>query len=345
MSTPAAAVFGCEGPSLDAWERAFFRETEPYGFIVFARNVADPEQLRRLTGELRESVGREAPVLVDQEGGRVQRLRPPHWSELPSAARLATLGDEAACLAAIRATAALTAAELLDCGIDVNCAPCLDLLFSGAHHVIGDRSFGADPDQVAAFGRAYWEALLAAGVMPIMKHLPGHGRAQVDSHEALPRVETDLETLAGSDFRPFRDNRDCPWAMTAHVVFADCDPDRPATLSPTAVTEIVRGRIGFDGVLISDDLSMGALGGSMVERTAAALAAGCDLVLHCNGKRDEMTAVADALRPLDQLALVRLEAARARLGAPRTRDIAQLRADLAALLEGPGPRMAAGASH
>ncbi len=343
MSLPSAAVFGCEGVRLGDWERGFFRDAAPYGFILFARNVDEPAQVRALTDALRESVGRDAPVLVDQEGGRVQRLRPPHWSALPSAARLTQVGDEAACSAAIRTVAALTAAELLDCGIDVNCAPCLDLLHPGAHEVIGDRSYGAEPDRVAAYGRCYWEALLAAGVMPVIKHLPGHGRARVDSHERLPEVETDLAALSETDFKVFRDNRDAPWGMTAHVVYDDCDPARPATLSTAVVEEIIRGRIGFDGVLISDDLSMGALGGSMAERARSALAAGCDLVLHCNGERDEMTAVADGLRPLDAAAERRLAAARRRLGRPDGGDRLALKNHLAALLAEPGGRRAAGA--
>ena len=340
MTTPAAVIFGCEGLRLTDWERGFFREVQPHGFILFARNVDEPEQVRRLTADMRESVGRDAPVLVDQEGGRVQRLRPPYWSALPSAAQLAEAGEEA-----IRAAAALTAAELLDVGIDVNCAPCLDLLHPEGHGVIGDRAFGAAAETVAADGRAYWETLLAGGVMPVIKHLPGHGRARVDSHESLPEVETDLETLCRSDFSPFAENSDCPWGMTGHLVFHACDPNRPVTLSPTAVAEIIRGRLGFDGVLVSDDLSMGALGGSMQERTRLALAAGCDLALHCNGKRDEMIAVAEGGRTLDDAAQRRLAAAEARRGRAEKSDRQALKDRLAALLTetAPGPQAAAGA--
>ena len=339
MTTPAAVIFGCEGLRLTDWERGFFREAQPQGFILFARNVEEPEQVRRLTAEMRESVGRTAPVLVDQEGGRVQRLRPPHWSALPPAAQLAEAGEEA-----IRIAAALTAAELLDVGIDVNCAPCLDLLRPEGHGIIGDRAFGAAPATVAACGRTYWETLLAGGVMPVIKHLPGHGRARVDSHKSLPEVETDLETLDHSDFSPFAENRDCPWGMTAHVVFRACDPHHPVTLSPTAVAEIIRGRLRFDGVLVSDDLSMGALGGSMQERTRMALAAGCDLALHCNGKRDEMIAVAEGGRPLDGPAERRLAAAEARRGRPDKVDRQALKDRLAALLTeaAAAPQAAAG---
>ena len=327
MTTPAAVIFGCEGLRLTDWERGFFREVQPHGFIVFARNVDAPEQVRSLTAEMRESVGRNAPVLVDQEGGRVRRLRPPHWSDVPSAARLAEAGEEA-----IRAAAALTATELLDVGIDVNCAPCLDLLHPEGHAAIGDRAFGAVAETVAADGRAYWETLLAAGVMPVIKHMPGHGRARVDSHESLPRIETDLETLDRSDFAPFAANRDAPWGMTGHLVFPACDPNQPVTLSPTAIAEIIRGRLGFDGVLVSDDLSMGALGGSMQERTRMALAAGCDVALHCNGKRDEMIAVAEGGRPLDGAAQRRLTAAEARRGRPDEAHRQALIDKLAALL-------------
>ena len=327
MTTPAAVIFGCEGLRLTDWERGFFREVQPYGFIVFARNVDAPEQVRSLTDEMRESVGRNAPVLVDQEGGRVRRLRPPHWSDVPSAARLAEAGEEA-----IRAAAALTATELLDVGIDVNCAPCLDLLHPEGHGVIGDRAFGASAETVAKDGRTYWETLLAAGVMPVIKHLPGHGRAQVDSHESLPEVEADLETLDASDFSPFAANRDAPWGMTGHLIFPACDPNQPVTLSPTAIAEIIRGRLGFDGVLVSDDLSMGALGGSMQERTRMAFAAGCDLALHCNGKRDEMIAVAEGGRPLDGAAQRRLTAAEARRGRPDKAHRQALIDKLAALL-------------
>lgn len=339
MTTPAAVIFGCEGLRLTDWERGFFRETQPQGFILFARNVEEPEQVRRLTAEMRESVGRNAPMLVDQEGGRVQRLRPPHWSALPPAAQLAEAGEEA-----IRSAAALTAAELLGVGIDVNCAPCLDLLRPEGHGIIGDRAFGAAPATVAACGRTYWETLLAGGVMPVIKHLPGHGRARVDSHESLPEVETDLEALDHSDFSPFAENRDSPWGMTAHVVFRACDPNHPVTLSPTAVAEIIRGRLRFDGVLVSDDLSMGALGGSMQERTRMALAAGCDLALHCNGKRDEMIAVAEGGRPLDGSAQRRLAAAEARRGRPGKVDRQALKDRLAALLTETvsAPQLAAG---
>ena len=343
MSAPAAAVFGCEGLQVSDWERGFFRETDPHGFILFARNVAEPAQVRALTAALRESVGRDAPVLVDQEGGRVQRLRPPHWSDLPSAARLTAVGEQADCLEAVRTVAALAAVELLDCGIDVNCAPCLDLLYPETHAVIGDRAYGAGPEQVAAFGRCYWEALLDCGVMPVIKHMPGHGRARVDSHEELPEVETEVARLEETDFRAFRDNRDAPWGMTAHVVYDAVDPSLPATLSPTVIAEIIRGRIGFDGVLISDDLSMGALGGNMEERTRLALAAGCDLVLHCNGKREEMTAVAKALRSLDGPAQARLAAAEQRRGQAKAADRDTLIARLTALLEGPARKTAAGA--
>ena len=316
LSAPSAVIFGCAGTALGADERAFFRDADPLGFILFQRNCTDPGQVRALVAELRQSVGRgDAPVLIDQEGGRVARLRPPHWRKYPSGAQIAALGTAAA--AAARTAARLIADDLDTLGITVDCLPVLDLSIPGADAVIGDRSYGADPARVAELGRAAAEGLLAGGVLPVIKHIPGHGRATVDSHFACPVVDLPRGELDVSDFAPFGSLRDMPWAMTAHVVYSAIDRVRPATLSPTAIGDVIRGAIGFEGVLVSDDLSMQALGGALAERARGALAAGCDLALHCNGKLAEMLEVAGAVRPLDAAAARRVAAAEARRVAGR----------------------------
>ena len=316
LSAPSAVIFGCAGTALGADERAFFRDADPLGFILFQRNCTDPGQVRALVAELRQSVGRgDAPVLIDQEGGRVARLRPPHWRKYPSGAQIAALGTAAA--AAARTAARLIADDLDTLGITVDCLPVLDLSIPGADAVIGDRSYGADPARVAELGRAAAEGLLAGGVLPVIKHIPGHGRATVDSHFACPVVDLPRGELDVSDFAPFGSLRDMPWAMTAHVVYSAIDRVRPATLSPTAIGDVIRGAIGFEGVLVSDDLSMQALGGALAERARGALAAGCDLALHCNGKLAEMREVAGAVRPLDAAAARRVAAAEARRVAGR----------------------------
>lgn len=310
---PLATIFGCAGPRLSKAERRFFARTDPLGFILFARNVEAPEQVRDLVAALRDCVGRHAPVLIDQEGGRVQRLRPPHWRAAPAAAlfgRLAARDGDLA-VAAARLNARVMAAELAELGIDVDCTPVLDLPVAGAHAVIGDRAYGDDPALAAALGRAVCEGMLDGGVLPVVKHVPGHGRAMVDSHLDLPVVDAALEEMRRTDFAPFRELRAAPWAMTAHVVYAALDSEHPATTSEAVISAVIRGEIGFEGVLLSDDLSMKALGGSFAERTRAALAAGCDVVLHCNGDMVEMAAVAAAARPLSEAALGRLARAEA----------------------------------
>lgn len=315
--TTSAAIYGCAGPTLSDAERGFFRSADPFGFIVFLRNIQSPDQLVRLTAELRETVGREAPVLIDQEGGRVARLRPPHWRAAPPAARFGQLAsrDRHAAAEAVRLNARLLAVELRAVGVDVDCAPVLDLRLPGAHEVIGDRAFGADPEIVAFLGRAMIEGFLEAGVMPVAKHIPGHGRAGVDSHLALPRVSTARAELEETDFRAFRLCSDAPWAMTAHVVYSAIDDANPATTSATVISDVIRGSIGFDGLLLSDDLSMQALSGGLGERAQASLAAGCDVVLHCNGDMAEMEAIAAAAGALSAEAQRRAAAAAARLGA------------------------------
>jgi beta-N-acetylhexosaminidase len=315
--TESAAIYGCAGPALTEAERRFFRAADPFGFIVFLRNIETPAQIARLVAELRETVGRNAPVLIDQEGGRVARLKPPQWRAAPPAARFGQLAsrDRNRAAEAVRLNARLLAVELSALGIDVDCAPVLDLRLPGAHDVIGDRAFGADPEIVAFLGRAMMDGFMTAGVMPVVKHIPGHGRASVDSHLSLPRVATARAELEETDFRAFRLCAEAPWAMTAHVVYSAIDGERPATTSPIMIGQVIRGSIGFDGLLLSDDLSMQALAGSLAERAGDSLAAGCDIVLHCNGKMDEMEAVAGAVGPLSPEARRRAAAARARLGA------------------------------
>ena len=333
---PLAAIFGCVGPQLEAAERDFFARTNPTGFILFARNVESPTQLRALVAALRQSVGREdAPVVVDQEGGRVQRLKPPQWRAAPAPGRFGELAakDPAGAAEAVRINARLIAGELTAAGIDTVGAPSLDLRLPGAHQVIGDRAFSADPEVVAALGRAACEGFLAAGVTPVIKHLPGHGRSQVDSHLSLPVVDLPLAKLEASDFRPFRALADMPLGMTGHLLITAMDAERPATISSRVIAEIIRGFIGFKGVLITDDLSMEALSGTVQSRAAAAIAAGCDLALHCNGKLAEMAAIAEALPPISPGAAARLAKGRARPSAGEA-DPAKLARQLELLLTG-----------
>ena len=304
------------------------------GFILFQRNCETPDQVRALLAELREAVGRgDAPVLIDQEGGRVARLKPPHWPAYPAAAALAALGGERA-REAVRLGARLIADDLAALGITVDCLPVLDIPVPGSDAVIGDRAYGDRPEPVAALGRAACEGLLAGGVLPVLKHIPGHGRGAVDSHLALPRVEAPRAVLEESDFAPFRDLADMPLAMTAHIVYTAFDAERPATLSRRVIDEAIRAGIGFDGLLLTDDLSMRALGGSFAGRAAGALEAGCDLVLHCNGEMAEMTEVAGAVAPLSPAARARLDRAEARRGAAEPIDRPALEARFRALTAG-----------
>ncbi|HEY1638783.1 MAG TPA: beta-N-acetylhexosaminidase [Rhizomicrobium sp.] len=334
MPKRTRAIYGCAGTELSAAERAFFRDTRPWGFILFARNIADPEQVRALVSSLRETVGNDAPVLIDQEGGRVARLKPPHWKAYPPARRFGDLyaADPAAAQEACYLNARGIAAELVALGIDVDCVPVLDVPVEGANDVIGDRAFSRDPAVVAALGRTVIDAMLDGGVLPVIKHIPGHGRANADSHHALPRASVSPAELRATDFAPFRALNDCPLAMTAHIVYEALDPERPATTSQTIVREIIRGLIGFEGLLMSDDLSMNALHGSLGERSRDALAAGCDIVLHCNGRMDEMQAVAREVPPLEGEALARADRALAQRRTPKPFDAAAAQARVAGLL-------------
>ena len=334
-SDPRAVVLGCAGESLSGFEQDFFASADPLGFILFRRNCSSPGQVFALVGSLRECVGRaDAPILIDQEGGRVARLRPPHWRLYPSAAQLAFVADPFA-ERAVRLGSRLIADDLHRLGITVDCLPVLDVPAVDADPVIGDRAYGSEPGRVARLARAACEGLLEGAVLPVIKHVPGHGRARIDSHYACPVVNTGRDKLARTDFSPFRALAGMPWAMTAHIIYAAIDPAVPATLSPRVIGEVIRGEIGFDGVLISDDLSMRALGFGLRDRTLGALAAGCDLVLHCNGDPAEMEEVAAAAGPTSPLAMMRLargEAMRRRSANGFDRE--QAEAEFDALLAG-----------
>jgi beta-N-acetylhexosaminidase len=310
------AIYGCAGPALSADERAFFADAKPWGFILFGRNVVDPDQVKALTASLRESIGDAgAPVLIDQEGGRVARLKPPNWKARPPASRFGAIytGSPDRAREAAYLNARLIARDLTELGINVDCAPVLDVPIEGANEVIGDRSFGRDPAQIIDLGRAAIQGFIDGGVLPVMKHVPGHGRAMADSHKDLPRVTTAAAELSATDFVTFRSLNHCPMAMTAHVVFEALDPQRPATTSPKVIRDVIRGEIGFAGLLMSDDVSMNALSGLISARTKAALFAGCDIVLHCNGGMDEMKEVASEAKPLDGQPLKRAEHALSQL--------------------------------
>ena len=329
----SAAIFGCAGPALTVDERAFFRDADPLGFILFARNVETPSQLRTLTTSLREAVGRDAPILVDQEGGRVQRLRAPHWREwLPPLDQVARSGAQAARGMALRSR--IMAHELRDVGIDGNCAPCADLASDTTHPFLYNRCYGSDPAEVAAIARAVADAHLAGGVLPVVKHMPGHGRSTADTHHDLPTVTEDAATLQATDFAPFAALNDLPMAMTAHIIFAAYDADHPATQS-RAMIRVIRDIIGFKGLLLTDDLNMQALAGTLAERTARSLAAGCDIALHCKGDLAEMQAVAAAAGTMRADTVIRAKAALDARHRPDSVDIAALEADLAAILQEP----------
>ncbi|HEY1838479.1 MAG TPA: beta-N-acetylhexosaminidase [Rhizomicrobium sp.] len=329
------AIYGCAGTALTADERAFYDEAQPWGFILFARNIESREQVKALVGELRATLrDPKAPVLIDQEGGRVARLKPPQWEARPPAARFAALHNDVpeAAHEAAYLNARLIAHDLAELGINVDCVPVLDVPVEGSDQVIGDRAYGRDPTTIIELGRSVIEGMIEGGVLPVMKHIPGHGRATTDSHHALPRVSTSRAELSASDFVTFRSLSDCPIAMTAHVVYEAIDPARPATTSPRVVREIIRGEIGFDGLLMSDDLSMNALSGTLAQRCKAALFAGCDVALHCNGSLEEMVQVAGEVKPLEGEALRRASAALARLEPPEEFDVGAGAARLNSLL-------------
>jgi beta-N-acetylhexosaminidase len=330
-----AFITGVSGLELSAAEREFIRGTRPWGFILFKRNVETPDQVSALVEELRNCLGEaEAPVLIDQEGGRVARLGPPHWPVYPPGATFGALHDldKMLGLKAARLSARLIAADLIDLGITVDCLPLADVPVAGADAVIGNRAYGTEPAKVAAIARAVAEGLEQGGVLPVLKHIPGHGRATADSHFGLPTVDTPGEELERTDFAAFQPLADLPMAMTAHVVFSALDPAQPATTSATIIRQVIRGVIGFQGLLMSDDVSMNALAGSLAERTRAIVNAGCDMVLHCNGKLDEMHDVARETPELTGEPLDRARRALASRKAPEPFDRQAARAELEALI-------------
>lgn len=338
MSTSSAAILGCAGTTLTAEEVAFFRDVKPWGFILFKRNIADPEQVRALTAALRATVGRDdAPILIDQEGGRVARLQPPHWRIYPPGRAYGELvaNDPLTAREITRLGSRLIAHDLRSIGINVDCVPVLDVPDPQGHEIIGDRAYGDTPEQVATLGRAAAEGLLAGGVLPIIKHIPGHGRALSDSHLELPVVKAKLLELEIRDFAPFRVLSDMPMAMTAHVVYTAIDRNRPATTSKKVIRKIIRESIGFDGLLMSDDLSMKALSGDFKQRAKDSLSAGCDVVLHCNGDMVEMKAVMSGVGRLGKEARRRAQAVMGRLvKVPEPFDAAEARARFDAAFDG-----------
>lgn len=309
------AIFGLSGLTLNADERAFFRDSDPAGYILFGRNIENREQVRRLTDDLRSLDGRATlPILIDQEGGRVARMKSPEWPNFPSGAAFDALYDRApaSAIEAARLNAMALAAMLSEVGITVDCLPLLDVRQPGASDIIGDRALGSEPMRVAALGRAILSGLQDGGVVGIVKHIPGHGRALLDSHKELPVVDA-VDRDLQSDLAPFAALRDAAMAMTCHVVFTAWDAERPATLSPIVIDSVIRQRIGFHGLLMSDDLDMEALSGDVPSRAAAAVAAGCDIALNCWGKMDDMIGIAHALDPISTVSRARLEGAMDRI--------------------------------
>jgi len=335
MSESKAMILGCAGTALSAEDIAFYRGERPWGFILFARNVAEPRQIRDLVAAMRDCVGWQAPVFIDQEGGRVQRLRPPIAPNYPAGEAIGALyrRDPEAGMRAAWLLARLHAFDLSRLGITADCLPVLDVPIEGASDVIGSRAYGHDPATVTALGRAAAEGLMTGGVLPVMKHVPGHGRAFADSHLSLPVVDAPLEALRRHDFAPFKALNALPAAMTAHVVYTAVDPDNPATTSARVIGEIIRGEIGFDGLLISDDTSMKALSGDFPAKAAAILAAGCDLVLHCNGVMAEMAGIASRTKALAGRSLERAQAALARVEVVDAIEEAAVRAEFAGYFE------------
>src|SRR6202022_2507148 len=334
-----AFITGVSGTELSAEEREFVRVERPWGFILFKRNIETPGQVITLIAELRKEIGEpDAPVLIDQEGGRVQRLSPPHWPAYPAGAVFGVLYDidPALGLSAARLSARLIAADLIDLGVTVDCLPLADVPVAGADAVIGNRAYGTEPGKVAAIARAMTEGLKQGGILPVLKHIPGHGRATADTHIRLPVVDTPRAELERTDFAAFQPLADLPMAMTAHVVFSALDPAHPATTSATIIEQVIRGVIGFQGLLMSDDVSMNALAGSIAERTRSIFAAGCDMVLHCNGKLDEMREVAAETPELSGKALERAKRELASRRAPQAFDRLGARAELDVLIDRAG---------
>jgi beta-N-acetylhexosaminidase len=334
MESLSAVILGMQGTSLTPDEIAFFKSVKPYGYILFTRNTESPEQVKRLVGQLSDISGRERlPILIDQEGGRVARLKPPHWRKYPPAKTFAALAksDMAMARKATYLNARMIAQELQELGITVDCAPLADLPVEGSHDVIGDRAFGHDAQQVIELAQAQADGLMEGGIVPVLKHIPGHGRAFCDSHHELPVVDVSLEELRKTDFVPFKALAHLPMAMTAHVLYTAIDKDRMATVSPTAI-RIIREEIGFNGLLMSDDLSMKAMQGDFTQRTKDVIAAGCDIVLHCNGDMGEMRAIADGIEALSGKSEERAYAAMQTAVTPHPFDVAEAEATLQRVL-------------
>jgi beta-N-acetylhexosaminidase len=324
-----ATILGPEGLEISDWERGFFREIQPFAFIIFARNIDTPDQVRKLTAQLRETVDHDAPILIDQEGGRVQRMRAPHWREyLPALDQLAQARDP---MRAWWLRNRLIAAELLAVGVDANCAPLADIAEDATHPFLYNRLYGRDAASVIQAARICADAHMAGGVLPVLKHIPGHGRATTDSHLAMPRVDVRHADLTAHDFAPFKALNDIAMGMTAHIIFSDIDPDQSATTS-VKMMDVIRKEIGFDGLLMTDDISMEALSGSLKDRSTASIAAGCDVILHCNGEPSEMQEVASAAGTMKDAALIRANRVLEARKPPENIDIPQLEAELAALL-------------
>lgn len=327
-----AYLFGCQGQHLLPDEAAFFAEANPWGFILFARNIDSPDQLKRLTDDLRDAVGREAVITIDQEGGRVERMTRPHWRHwLPPLDQVAI--NPAVAERSMYIRSRIIADELRNVGIDSNCSPCADVATANTHPVLRNRCYGEDADTVARVGRAVADGLLAGGVLPVLKHIPGHGRASLDSHKELPRVSASVTELQAVDFAAMKALNDLPLGMSAHIVFEDIDPSGPATTS-TIMTRVIRDHIGFGGLLMTDDLSMQALEGDVRQRSQASLAAGIDMILHCNGKLDEMKMVADQAGSFSVAAQKRADAAQKQRNLPDNIDISAFEAELAGLING-----------
>jgi beta-N-acetylhexosaminidase len=321
----SAVIFGLSGTEISEEERSFFTRTLPLGFILFARNIDNPTQVKKLVSDLKSIVGWECPILIDQEGGRVARLKPPHWRNSPAMSGFAKIAEKDTEKAeeGVYLNYRLIGQELHELGINVDCAPVCDILFDGAHDIVGDRSFGRDVDIISRLSRRTADGLIDSGVLPIIKHIPGHGRAKSDSHKELPVVNSSLDELLENDFQVFKNLNDMPWAMTAHILYTAIDDQKPATLSKRVIA-IIRNNIGFNGVLISDDLSMEALKGSFASRTRDSIAAGCDVVLHCNGKMEEMREIAESTNLLTPDAAARVEKSMKMLKTPSSIDMADI---------------------
>lgn len=327
-----AYIFGCAGFRLLPQETAFFSAADPWGFILFARNIDNPDQLARLTGDLRDCVGRDAPVFIDQEGGRVARMGAPHWLQwMPPLDQVAANPEAAARSMYLRYR--IIADELRRVGIDCNCAPCADVATANTHRFLHNRCYGQDAKSVGRIGRAVANGLLDGGVLPVLKHIPGHGRGTLDSHLELPRVSAPRSNLDSVDFAAMQTLADLPLGMSAHVIFESIDPTAPATTSPV-MTDIIRGQIGFDGLLMTDDISMQALEGDLPSRCRASLAAGMDLILHCNGEIDEMHQIAEVSGKFTGKAQMRADSALNMRNFPDNVDISGLKRELADLLNG-----------